>query len=182
MIDNSWRISLGKIGILSLVGVCLLSVQIQASVSFTISAERLQDPGGIDMAKSGVLVLVADTNGNGFQGPSSTSFVTGDDHMIGKWDIAAGGGNAPGAFQGTTGAVSFSGDWGEGDPLAIYWFPTLDASSEAPGEAVPYGMYEKGTLDNTDPWTTPADGTSGHRLIFLTTDADNLRVRRGILR
>ena len=174
MINNLSRISFGKYGFLSLLGVCLLSAQIQASVSFTISAERLQDPSGIDMAESGVLVLVADTSGDGFQGPSSTSFVSGDDHMIGMWDIAAGGGNTPGAFQGTTGAVSFSGDWGEGDPLAIYWFPTLSLPSEAPGEAVPYGMYANGTMDGTDPWTTPADGTSGHRLIFLTTDADNL--------
>ncbi len=175
MIDNLSRISFGKYGFLSLLGVCLLSAQIQASVSFTISAERLQDPSGIDMAESGVLVLVADTSGDGFQGASPTAFVTADDHLVGMWDIAAGGGNTPGAFQGTTGAVSFSGDWGGGDPLAIYWFPTLSLPSEAPGEAVPYGMYTNGTQDGTDPWTTPADGTSGHRLIFLTTDAENLQ-------
>ena len=126
------------------------------------------------MAESGVLVLVADTSGDGFQGASPTAFVTADDYLVGMWDIANGGGNTPGAFQGTTGAVSFSGDWGEGDPLAIYWFPTLSLPSDAPGEAVPYGMYANGTLDDTDPWTTPADGTSGHKLIFLTTDADNL--------
>ena len=120
-----------------------------ASVSH-ISAERLQDPSGIDMAESGVLVLVADTGGDGFQGASPTAIVTADDYLVGMWDIATGGGNTPGAFQGTTGAVSFSGDWGEGDPLAIYWFPTLSLPSEAPGEAVPYGMYANGTLDDTD--------------------------------
>ncbi len=174
MIYNLWRISFGKIGFYSFLGVCFFSAQIHASVSFTISAERLQDPSGIDMAESGVLVLVADTGGDGFQGASPTAIVTADDYLVGMWDIATGGGNTPGAFQGTTGAVSFSGDWGEGDPLAIYWFPTLSLPSEAPGEAVPYGMYANGTLDDTDPWSTPADGTSGHRLIFLTTDADNL--------
>ena len=175
MIVNLSRISSGKIGYLSLLGLFLLSAQIQASVSFTISAERLQDPAGIDMAQSGVLVLVADTSGDGFQGPSSTSFVTADDFQVGMWDIATGGGNTPGAFQGTTGSVSLSGDWGEEDPLAIYWFPTLSLPIDAPGEAVPYGMYTNGTQDGTDPWTTPEDGTSGHKLIFLTTDAENLQ-------
>ena len=174
MIDHLSRISFGKIGFLSLLGICLLSAQIQASVSFTISAERLQDPAGMDMAESGVLVLVADTGGDGFQGAGSTAFVTADDFQVGMWDIATGGGNIPGAFQGTTGAVSFSGDWGEGDPLAIYWFPTLSLPIDSPGEAVPYGMYANGSEDGTDPWRTPADGTSGHKLIFLTTDADNL--------
>ena len=178
MIDNLSRISFGKYGFLSLLGICLLSAQIQASVSFTVSAERLQDPAGMDMAESGVLVLVADTGGDGFQGASPTAFVTADDISVGMWDIATGGGNIPGAFQGTTGAVSFSDydNWGEGDPLAIYWFPTLSLPIDAPGEAVPYGMYTTdGTQDDTDPWTTPADGTSGHKLIFLTTDAENLQ-------
>ena len=174
MSKNLSRLPTSKIGLLSFVGISLFSAQLQASVSINISAERLQDPSGIDMAESGVIVLVADTSGGGFEGPSDTAFVTGDDFMIGKWDIATAGGNMPGAFQGTTGAVSFSGDWGKGDPLAIYWFPTLSGSDAVPGAAVPYGMFANGTEDVTDPWTTPADGISGHALIFLTTDADNL--------
>ncbi len=168
------RLPATKIGLFAVVGVSFFSAQLWASVSFNISAERLQDPGGFDMAESGVLVLVADTSGGGFEGASDSAFVTGDDYMIGKWDIVTGGGNTPGTFQGTSGAVSFSGDWGEGDPLAIYWFPTLSGSDAVPGAAVPYGMFDNGTLDGTDPWTTPADGTSGHSLIFLTTDAENL--------
>ena len=128
----------------------------------------------MDMA-AGVVILVADTNGDGFDGPSDTAFVTRDDYLIGKWDIAAHDANAPGTFRGTTGAVSFSGDWDEGDPLALYWFPTLNGASEAPGEAVPYGMFSHGTQDGTDPWSTPEDGTTGHKLIFLTTDAKRLQ-------
>ena len=172
--DYLRRISFGKMGIIPFLGLCLCSVQVQASVSFNVSAERLQDPSGIDMAVTGILVLVADSNGDGFGGPSSSAFVTGDDYEVKKWDIATDGGNTPGVFHGTTGSVPFFGAWGEGDPLAIYWFPTLNVSSEAPGEAIPYGMFTGGSLDGTDPWTTPADGTSGHQLIFLTTDADTL--------
>ena len=132
------------------------------------------------MAVEGVLVLVTDANRDGFAGPSDTAFVQSDDVMIAKWDIAGGGGNAPGVFQGSTGSVSFSGDWGEGDPLAIFWFPTLSAADAAPGASVPYGTYRATTTpggsnpNGSDSWTTPEDGISGYSLIFLTTDADVL--------
>ena len=131
------------------------------------------------MAPTGILILVADANGNGFGGPSATAFVTGDDVLVGKWDIATHGGNSSGVFSGSTGALSFAGEWGQGDPLAIYWFPTLGASATAPGSAVPYGSFSNGMHDGTDPWTTPADGTSGHKLIFLTTDASSLNAAGG---
>ncbi|MCZ6672454.1 MAG: hypothetical protein O7C75_05875, partial [Verrucomicrobia bacterium] len=130
-----------KYGILTLVGLGLALSQLQAAITINIGAEKLKDPGGYDMAVAGVVVLVADANRNGFGGAGDTSFVTGDDVMIAKWDIASGGGNNPGAFQGTTGSVPFSGDWDEGDPLAIYWFPTLTSADASPGAAVPYGMF-----------------------------------------
>lgn len=125
------------------------------------------------MAVTGVLALVADTGTEGFSGPSGT-LLEGDDYLVGAWDIATGGGNAPGSFLGTTGSVTLSGDWAAGDPLAVYFFPTLVLTDPpVSAEAIPYGMFriETGTLDQTDPWVTPEDGTTGHDLVFATTDA-----------
>ncbi len=115
MIYNLWRISFGKIGFYSFLGACFLSAQIHASVSFTISAERLQDPIGTDMAESGVLVLVADTSGDGFQGADPTAFVAADDYLVGMWDIATGGGNTPGALARLFVAICLISCWSSGD-------------------------------------------------------------------
>jgi hypothetical protein len=158
-----------KVACLALLGMGLTLSQLQGAVSINISAEKLKDPGGFAMAVEGVLVLAADANGDGFGGAGDTSFTVGDDVMIAKWDIASGGGNAPGAFLGSTGSVSYSGDWGEGDPLAIYWFPTLTSADASPGAAVPYGWYRviaenltlSGTLDPMQATTNASNVGTG---------------------
>ncbi|MBH53840.1 MAG: hypothetical protein CMI18_05775 [Opitutaceae bacterium] len=164
-----------KPGFLVLLGIGLLVGQIQAAIEISVGAERLQDPSGGSMAVGGVLVLVGSTTDANFSGPSETDFTQNDDAVIAIWDIATGGGNAPGAFSGSTGSVSLGGDWGAGDPIAIYWFPTLTIADTAPGAAVPYGIFQ-GTagVDGSDAWETPEDGTIGHNLFFITSDASVL--------
>lgn len=165
-----------RLSLLSLLGLALSLGQLSGSITINVTAEKLKDPGGIDMAVTGVLALVADTGTEGFSGPSGT-LLEGDDYLVGAWDIASGGGNAPGSFLGTTGAVALSGDWAQDDPLAVYFFPTLALTDPpASAEAVPYGMFriESGTPDGTDPWVTPEDGTLAHDLVFATTDATTL--------
>lgn len=164
---------ISKVACLSILGIGLAVSQLQAAVNINISAEKLKDPGGFSMAVDGVLILVADAAADGFGGPSDTAPVQADDVLLAAWDISTGGGGTPGAFLGSTGSLSFSGDWGAGDPLAIMWFPTSTTAAETPGAAVPYGMYTvtTGNPNGTDDWATPADGVSGHNLIFLTTDA-----------
>ena len=137
--------------------------QSHAAVSVSISAEKLKDPGGFDMATSGILVLVADAAGDGFGGATDTSFVQADDVVLGIFDLTGGG--AAGAFSGSTN-VTFEGDVGEGDALGILWFPTLVADGSGienttPAAAVPYGMYTVSGAPPSggDEWTLPADGT-----------------------
>lgn len=124
------------------------------------------------MATTGIIVLVGSTTNENFAGPTDAAFVQGDDAVVAIWDIASGGGNTPGAFSGSSGSVSLGGDWDAGDPLAIYWFPTLTIADSAPGAAVPYGMFQgTASVDGSDAWETPEDGTIGHNLFFITTDA-----------
>ena len=165
-----------KVACLAALGLGLAMGQLQAAISINVTAEKLKDSAGFDMAVSGVLVLVGSTTDANFSGPSETSFVQDDDAVVAIWEIAADGGNTPGAFSGGTGSVSLGGDWDAGDPLAIYWFPTLTAadpvSSTVPVAAIPYGMFQgTGGVDGSDDWTTPADGTIGYNLKFITTDA-----------
>ena len=75
------------------------------------------------MPTSGIVLLTAATTGT-FNGPSGTSFVTGDEVILGLWDLSAVG--LDGAFADTTGDLSFSGLWDEGDALRLYWYPTPD--------------------------------------------------------
>jgi hypothetical protein len=167
-----------KLSLFSLLSVTTLVSQLTAGITINITAEKLKDPGGFDMATSGVVALVADIGAAGFSGPSATA-LEGDDFLVGAWSIGSGGGNSPGAFLGEIVNKSFSGDWGEGDDLALYFFPTLALTNPpVSAAAVPYGMFRVADVDvglnNTDLWVTPTDGTFAHDLIVLTTDATTL--------
>ena len=166
-----------KPSLLSLLGLIFSVSQVFGTITINVSTEKLKDPGGFDMAVSGIIALVADADGNGFSGPSDTS-IAGDDFLVASWSLSSGVG-VPGAFLGTTGPLAFSGDWGAGDELIVYFFPTLTSAVSA--AAVPYGEFraESGAADGTDPWVTPEDGTLAHDLIFATTDAETLFVGGG---
>jgi hypothetical protein len=180
MRNNFMSLNLVRFILPSIVGLGLAVSQLQAAVTISVAAEKLTDPGGQAMAVSGILVLVADADDNGFGGPSDTAFVQGDDVLLGVWDIASGGGNAPGAFLGETN-VTLSGNLGAGDKLAVMWFPTLAASNPientSPGASVPFGMYTiAGTPQSGgNEWVVPADGPLvAISLRFITTDATAL--------
>jgi len=165
-----------KLSLFSLLSVTILVSQLSASITVNVTAEKLKDPGGFDMATSGVVALVADIGDAGFSGPTDTA-LEGSDFLVDAWDIASDGGNAPGAFLGSTGNINFSGDWAPGDDLALYFFPTLALTDPpASAAAVPFGMFRvtEADLDGTDPWVTPADGTLAIDLIVITTDATTL--------
>ena len=165
-----------KLSLFSLLSVTILVSQLSAAITINVTAEKLKDPGGFDMATTGVVALVADIGTPGFSGPSGTA-LEGDDFLVAAWNIASSGGNVPGAFLGSTGSISFSGDWAEGDDLALYFFPTLTLTNPpASAAAVPYGMFRvtAANLDGTDLWVTPPDGTLAINLKVITTDATAL--------
>jgi hypothetical protein len=116
------------------------------------------------------LVLIANTNTAPFGGPTATSFISGHDIEVARFDLSAGEG--VGDFNATTGSRNLVGNWKAGNPLAIYWFPTLTYSSPVPGAGTTYGFYTDPTgIDGSAPWVTPADGSTVG-LLFLTSDVD----------
>lgn len=142
------------------------------ALSISIDANLLKDANGNAMPTTGLVILVASTSDSTFNAPTPLNFVSGDDVIIAKWDLssASGGGfDTPGvlsAFINTTVPVSAS------NPLQLYWYPTLNINSTAPGQDAPYGTYTDATgIDGSAKWfgSSPSDTIT---LRFLTSDAN----------
>lgn len=162
--------------------VCLLAlfqtVAYSQSVTFNIDAESLKTSGGTPMAPSGLVILVVSTADAIFGGPTAGSFVSGDDAIVKSWDLTVGGGGGGfgnGILSGTTGSIPLANisGWDPGDPLQMYWFPTLTLSSPSPGAGTSYGQYRDPVgIDTSEVWTTYTPFPFGFRnLKFFTSDA-----------
>jgi hypothetical protein len=149
-------------------------------VTVNLDAELLKTSGGSAMPQSGLVILVTSIGDAIFGGPSDTSFVTGNDAIVKAWDLTVGGGGGGfgnGIFAGTTGlkALADISGWAPGDPLEMYWFPTLTLSSPTPGAGTSYGQYRDATgVDGSAIWNTPS-GSSTIALKFFTSDATFLK-------
>ncbi len=153
----------------------------QASITINIGGGFLKNQGSTPVNYgSGLLLLVASTTDNTFNVPTNNSFVSGDDIELFRSTINGDGNsngtNDPGEFlQPIT--LTLSGNFGQSDPLALYWFPTLTTSSASPGQGTNYGFYRSPAAnlttdaDGSEAYFTPADGTTGYTLLFLTSDA-----------
>ncbi|MDB6057001.1 MAG: large protein [Verrucomicrobiales bacterium] len=142
------------------------------ALSISIDANLLKDANGNAMPTTGLVMLVASTNDATFNGPTPLNFVSGDDVIIAKWDLSSangGGFDTAGvlsAFVNTTVAISST------SPLRLYWYPTLNFNSTAPGQNTPYGTYTDAVgVDGSAKWfgDTPSATIT---LRFLTTDAN----------
>jgi hypothetical protein len=141
------------------------------ALTIQVDADLLKDSNGAPMPTNGLVILVASTTDATFSGPSTGSFVSGDDIVVAKFNLASSG--APGVLIDVAPSLSFTGNWNPGDPLAIYWFPTLTTNSTGPSAGTPYGMYTTTTpLDGSDAWVTP-QSSANIDLRFITTDSDS---------
>ena len=128
---------------------------------------------------STLLILAADTANDGFQGPTPSAFVTGDDVELGRWTLRTSLLDNPGfgsfGLQLTTAALSAFPGLTFGDPLRLYWYPTLTQASTSPTfptAGTPYGTYR----DDTDPdaagpkiaYLFPGDNGNTYTLELLT--------------
>lgn len=146
----------------------LLAANAFSTVTLITEGAYLKDLSGALMATNALVLLVASTEDTTFSVPAPNAFVTGDDIIVGRWDLSGTG--EPGILLDFTN-TALSGNWNEGDPLQLYWFPTLTVATVSPGAGTPYGQYRTDSMiDGGDPWTTPADGAT-ISLKFLTSNA-----------
>jgi hypothetical protein len=155
--------------------LCLVSAALalpicSSAVTFNIVGSTLKGVNGQPMPEGGLLILAASTLDSTFTPASTTDFFPSDDDIIiQKW-----------AIEGNSGAVDHSipnatpsGDWNQGDPLMLYWFPTLTVGATEPGQTTPYGTYRTDSSALGDAWVTPSSSFNFPvSLFFETTDQE----------
>lgn len=154
--------------LLSIAFIAAAYIPVRAT-TVTLDSEILKDAFGAAMPVSGLVVLTAGTSGN-FFGPTPASLVSGDEIVLKKWDLSSGW-NTAGVLGDTTGDLTLAGAWNAGDPLRMYWYPTLNLASIAPGVGTAYGTYRDAVgIDGSAAWITggPSDTIA---LKFFTSDA-----------
>src|SRR4051794_35797868 len=101
--------------------ICIAALTLAAAtwqahaLSLTVDADLMKDASGNPMATNGLVLLVASTSDSTFSGPTPLSFVSGDDIIVGKWDLRSWG--EPGVlidFTNTTTVV------GSSSPMRLY--------------------------------------------------------------
>lgn len=148
----------------------------RAEVTINFGAGQLYDQNHDPLPTGSLVLLVTDTTHNGFAQLSSGtltagSFLDGSDDLI----LALAAVDDFGTFQGVSDAFqgSLHDGWGAGDPLAVIWFSGVTISDAVLHGGEYYGTFTSATgEDGSDPWTTPADGTTAWTLTFLTASAD----------
>jgi len=153
-----------------LLGLCL-PFTASATVTFNVDASLLKNQSGVLIPEgTGLLILAASTTDGTFADPTDTGFFSGDDIELARWSMTTGFG--AGIFNETTGGLTLSGSWNVGDPLQLYWFPSLTTGASQPSSGSRYGTYRHPTgLDGSDPWVTPSDfGGPTVTLNLLTPD------------
>jgi hypothetical protein len=163
------------------------SLSANASVSFQIDGDLLKDSSGVAIPQNSLFLLVSSVNSANFDAivaGSSTSvgsLLNTDDRIIARGDLSAFGENGVlntsvlGTILDSTTAGANAG-WNPGDPLALLWFPTLTTASGTIATGTTYGLYTNAVaVDGSDPWITPADGVSNHRLYFYNQSGGSLK-------
>ncbi|MBE0544074.1 MAG: hypothetical protein IH623_22255 [Verrucomicrobia bacterium] len=154
------RLRLRLLCVLAFIGVSCLTAQ--ATITLNISAGELRSSDGTElMPIGGQVFLVASTTDTLFGAPRADYFVSGDDVILFRWSLQEID-EGPGYFSGTAPGLDL-GDFiglNSGDPLQMYWYPTLTADATEPGEGTPFGFYRHPTgLDESAPWVVPSDGS-----------------------
>lgn len=160
-------------------GICVGSVALASacygSISINIAAGTLRDENGLAI-NSGLVILAVDTERDGFDLPSATTFLQGDDMEVARWNFSEGGG-FDGEFLGSRLIRTFDTvNWTEGDPLALFWYPDLNVDSTQPidGSSNPakFGVFaDPKSVAPGNPWTLPADDTHLYQLEFYAEGA-----------
>jgi hypothetical protein len=155
----------------------VLTLQSYASVTISVAAANLRDSSGGLMGTDRLAILVSAGADGNFSGPTASSFVSGDDIEVFRWNLSAPG--TPGQFNNSTSSIFLDTaprlGWQSGQLLELYWYPTLTLSASSPGAGTSYGAYRDPatnpllTLDGSDLWVTPSDAGTATLNFFTTT-------------
>jgi hypothetical protein len=130
-----------------------------AEIGFDLYANVLRTSAGNPMPTTGLVLLVCSSLDTNFSGPSTNGLVSGDDVILGKWDLTLN--NNPGEFSGSTGPWTIGvSNVTAGDPVALFWFPTLNISSTSVTNGTRYGMFTDAVGLDGDAFFVPSDGSS----------------------
>ena len=159
-------------GLAALAGLAF-AVVAHAQVTIAFSAGTLNNSGGTPLPTGTLVILVADTQNNGF-GTLSTgsltvgSLLNGDDQVLFRATINIS--DPQGSVQAALEGGTFSGNWNTGDALALIWLPGLTSDSNTFSNGQSYGLFTTTTPATGDNWVTPSS-SSTINLSFLTIAA-----------
>ncbi|MEM7387527.1 MAG: PEP-CTERM sorting domain-containing protein [Verrucomicrobiota bacterium] len=158
--------------------------------TFNLAGDWLADSSGNGLSNNSLVVLVASLDPtDGFAAPDSSSFVPGDDDIIlssfGTFDW--GGALNAGSFTDNPaidlGSISKGGETLDaGDPLALFWFPTLTTADlgSGPGTGTSFGMFHSATpVSGGDSWFVPVSNSATIDLTIAASDPGNVNTPSG---
>ncbi len=114
-------------------------------------------------------LFVVDTQDSGFGNLTPGSITAGSainsggsDIVIGQFTLSDNGTGGGFAILSQTFNTATIPGWTVGDPLAIYWIPSLSGNTNTVvGSGVAYGKYTDPVANgNSDPWTSPSDSAT----------------------
>jgi len=122
-------------------------------------------------------LFVVDTQDAGFGNlspgsitPGSAINTGGSDIVVAQFTLTDNGTGGGFALTSETFNEATIPGWNVGDPLAIYWIPSLSGNTNTVvGSGVAYGKYTDPVANgDSDPWITPADGGT----VFMYFESD----------
>jgi hypothetical protein len=153
-------------------------VPARATITLQLEAYQILQGGSSSAsAQDGSMVLlVADTTGGGFGALQAGNIAVGSTINSGHNDLVVDQltitspiftGLQPALYASPL--LTLFGSWDAGDPLAIYWIPSLTTGDSNVGTSVAYGKYTDATgIDGSAAWITPTNGGTGQPMYFTT--------------
>ena len=145
-------------------------VAAHGGVTITFRVDQVYDTDGAPVSVSGLGMIIADIDGDGFGAIQSGGIGVGDfigssDSILYRADFSSADGTTPGIWFESLSNITLTAGWTQGDALAFVWVPHLTTASLSVSEGEFYGLATYSS------WVTPADGGSvTYQLISSTNN------------
>jgi hypothetical protein len=143
----------------------------EVTISFT-GGQFYDATGATPLPNLSLVLLVADTQNNGFGDLTAGTLNVGDflngtdDRILFRAAVNTALGGS--AVQDTLTNATLTGSWNQGDALALVWFSGLTSGSFSFTSGQSYGRFTTSSALSGDPWITPGDG-GAITLSFVTS-------------